>query len=91
MDFHSKMLKVTNVQTFIMNLCDGPLWDTNLTWYTDDPDFTPCFHKLVLSSAPTVFLLLFLPLQIFFAYNSKGRTVPWGKLNIVKIFLQGNV
>ena len=25
--------------------CPDPLWDANLTWNTDSPDFTACFHQ----------------------------------------------
>ena len=25
--------------------CPDPLWDANLTWYTESPDFTACFHQ----------------------------------------------
>ena len=28
-----------------MEVCSGPLWDLELTWNSDQPDFTPCFHK----------------------------------------------
>ena len=31
--------------------CEGNFWDTSLTWDTNDPDFTACFHQTV-----TVFL-----------------------------------
>ena len=27
--------------------CDGKFWDLSLTWNTEDPDFTPCFHQTV--------------------------------------------
>ena len=27
--------------------CEGNFWDLALTWETDDPDFTPCFHQTV--------------------------------------------
>ena len=74
-----------------MELCDGPLWNTSLTWNTTDPDFTPCFHKVVLTSVPGVFLLLFLPFSIFFAYQSTARPLPWGKLKFSKEFLLGIV
>jgi len=25
--------------------CPDPLWDSNLTWYTDNPKFTVCFEQ----------------------------------------------
>jgi hypothetical protein len=30
------------------SFCPDPLWDNNLTWYTDDPDFTVCFQVSIL-------------------------------------------
>ena len=27
--------------------CEGKFWDLSLTWETEDPDFTPCFHQTV--------------------------------------------
>ncbi|XP_032086464.1 multidrug resistance-associated protein 1-like isoform X2 [Thamnophis elegans] len=47
-------------------LCDGPFWDWNLTWYTERPDFTPCFQITVLAWTPCVYLWLGFP--IYFAY-----------------------
>ena len=34
--------------------CVTPLWDIDLTWNTNDPDFTPCFHKTVFVYIPSV-------------------------------------
>ena len=28
--------------------CEGKFWDLSLTWETDDPDFTACFHQTVI-------------------------------------------
>ena len=67
-----------------MEFCNGPLWDNNLTWYTTDPDFTPCFHQVVLSSIPLIFLAILSPFEIYFSYNSTSRPIPWGLRNIVR-------
>lgn len=33
--------------------CSTPLWNSSLTWdNTTQPDFTPCFHRTVLSGLP---------------------------------------
>ena len=37
-----------------IGFCPGPFWDVDLTWNTDSPDFTPCFHQTVLVYAPIV-------------------------------------
>jgi hypothetical protein len=34
------------------------LWDMNLTWNTENPDFTSCFHVTVLTYIPAAVLLL---------------------------------
>ncbi|XP_069503213.1 multidrug resistance-associated protein 1-like isoform X2 [Ambystoma mexicanum] len=44
----------------------GKIWDLNLTWYTDNPDFTPCFHNSILYWIPCVYLCLCSP--FYFAY-----------------------
>ena len=45
--------------------CNDPLWDLNLTWYTDQPDFTKCFHSTVLVYVPCVFLWLLMPFKLY--------------------------
>ena len=40
----------------LTTFCVSPIWDANLTWNTNDPDFTPCFHKTVLVYVPCGFL-----------------------------------
>ena len=59
-------------QTF----CEDPLWDLNLTWLTDNPDFTTCFHQTVLVYLPAVLLLLLTPYQIWICKISKDRLIP---------------
>ena len=44
----------------------GPLWDNNLTWYTDNPDFTICFQLTVLTYLPTLILLIGKAAKSFF-------------------------
>ncbi len=34
--------------------CPDPLWDADLTWNTDDPDFTICFHQTVIQPLSTL-------------------------------------
>lgn len=61
----------------------------NLTWNTNNPDFTPCFQKTVLIWLPCAFLWLFTPLEIFYIKNSINRNVPYGFANIGKLALTG--
>lgn len=61
--------------------------DSDLTWNTQDPDFTPCFLQTALVWAPFGFLLLFSPLDIYFARTSKYSNIPWGFHNISRVLL----
>ena len=68
-----------------MDFCRTPLWDTDLTWNTESPDFTPCFHKTVLVYAPALFILLFSPFELYFQRRSQCRNIPWGLVNISRL------
>ncbi len=64
----------------VQNFCDSPLWDANLTWWSDRPDFTPCFHATVLPLVPGMFLLVTLPLQLWLCKGSQACCIPTGRL-----------
>ena len=64
--------------------CPDPLWDTNLTWYTDNPDFTVCFQQTVLVFVPSFALLLLTPFQFQVINESRDKNVPWNILNIIR-------
>ena len=70
-----------------MEVCGGPLWDSAVTWYTEDPDFTPCFHLVVLPSVPLSLLLLLSPVELYFLYSSRARAVPWCSRNILRLVM----
>ena len=74
-----------------MDLCGTPLWDLSTTWHTMDPDFTPCFHKTVLIYAPSLFLLIFSPLEIYFLRSSQSRNIHWCVLNILRLSLSASL
>ena len=57
--------------------CAGPFWDLGLTWETDDPDFTPCFHETVVTMVPVGVLLLLLPVQIAGLRGGGNMALPW--------------
>ncbi|XP_054263384.1 multidrug resistance-associated protein 1 isoform X4 [Macrosteles quadrilineatus] len=67
--------------------CGSKFWDSNLTWFTTDPDFTPCFEKTVLAWIPCLFLWVFSSLEVYYLLNSKYKYVPWCCLNICKFAL----
>ena len=68
--------------------CATPLWDMNLTWYTDsNPDFTPCFHKTVLQYIPFAILVLILPYQVYAITKSRHRGIPLSLISGTRILL----
>ncbi|XP_069974346.1 multidrug resistance-associated protein 1 [Penaeus vannamei] len=67
------------------DFCGSKFWDANVTWYTDNPDFTPCFERTVLVWVPCFFLWVFTPMEIFYLKNSPDRLVPWSWINISKL------
>ena len=67
--------------------CLTPLWDLNLTWYTDNPDFTPCFHKTVLQYVPLFLLLLLSPYQFYALARSRHRGIPISLICSTRILL----
>ncbi|XP_049277101.1 multidrug resistance-associated protein 1 isoform X1 [Anopheles funestus] len=67
--------------------CGSRFWDLNLTWYTDDPDLTPCFQQTVLVWAPCAFLWLFSFLELFYLRKSANKDVPWSIVNVSKLLI----
>ncbi len=70
-----------------MDFCTSPLWDVNLTWYNENPDFTPCFHDTVLVYVPAAFLWLMAPVQIAENRRSRNRNIPWSALTAARLVL----
>ena len=64
--------------------CQDPLWDSQVTWFTDNPDFTTCFHQTVLVYIPCGLLWLLAPLQLYQARKSIDSFVPWSLLSLLK-------
>ncbi len=67
--------------------CSDPLWDADLTWNTDDPDFTVCFHQTVLAYLPGAVLLLLLPVQLRRCRLSRNRGIPWSVVTVARVAL----
>lgn len=67
--------------------CTTPLWDSNVTWYTDDPDFTLCFHATVMQYVPTAFLGLSLPYVRYSVMASRSRNVPMTLRTLARLIL----
>uniref|UniRef100_A0AAG5CVY7 ABC-type glutathione-S-conjugate transporter n=1 Tax=Anopheles atroparvus TaxID=41427 RepID=A0AAG5CVY7_ANOAO len=71
------------------DFCGSRFWDLNLTWYTDDPDLTPCFQQTVLVWAPCAFLWVFSMLELYYLRRSPNKDVPWSFWNVSKLTLIG--
>ncbi|XP_068632708.1 multidrug resistance-associated protein 1 isoform X2 [Battus philenor] len=69
------------------DFCGSKFWDSNLTWYTDNPEFTPCFEKTVLVWTPCMYLWVAALLDAYYILNSKERNIPWNVLNISKLVI----
>ena len=69
----------------LTQLCTGPLWNSSITWYTDHPDFTSCFHKTVLVYLPCIFLWFMAPLELWLGVKSSRRFIPWSWVNVSKL------
>ncbi|CAG9578808.1 unnamed protein product [Danaus chrysippus] len=67
------------------DFCGSKFWDANLSWYTENPEFTPCFEKTVLIWIPCSYLWVAALLDAYYIYNSKERNIPWNALNICKL------
>ncbi|XP_048757959.2 multidrug resistance-associated protein 1-like isoform X1 [Ostrea edulis] len=73
--------------SFPSGFCDSALWDNNQTWYTADPDLTPCFQKTVLLWIPCVYLLLLFPARVYSLSHTHKPSLGFTKLNVSKTIL----
>ncbi|XP_042224815.1 multidrug resistance-associated protein 1-like isoform X3 [Homarus americanus] len=67
--------------------CNSTFWDANITWNTENPDFTLCFEQTVLVWVPCGFLWLFAPLEVHYLRHSVDRLVPWSWVNVSKLVI----
>ncbi|XP_072838914.2 multidrug resistance-associated protein 1 [Pogona vitticeps] len=70
-------------------LCTGPaasdpFWDWNLTWYTENPDFTPCFQNTVLVWIPCIYLWACFPFYFVSLRNRNKGYIQMSHLNKAK-------
>ena len=70
-----------------MYFCESEFWDSNLTWYTERPQLTPCFQSTVLVYTPALCLLLLGLWDLVTCYHSRSRSVPWSGCLITKVCL----
>ncbi|XP_033149992.1 LOW QUALITY PROTEIN: multidrug resistance-associated protein 1 [Drosophila busckii] len=65
--------------------CGSEFWNANKTWWTLDPDFTPCFEQTVLVWIPCAFYWLFVLFDFYYLRASLDKNIPWTKLSIAKL------
>ncbi|XP_074649425.1 multidrug resistance-associated protein 1-like isoform X1 [Tubulanus polymorphus] len=71
-------------------LCGGlsPVWDSQISWNTTDPDFTRCFQKTILFWIPCAYLCLAAPIYLFYLWRRKNSaSVPHSWLSLTKTIL----
>lgn len=66
------------------------LQDTDVTWNTTRPDFTPCFQHSVLTAVPCGFLFLFAGPYCFSYRNSQSSAIKHNALNITRTVSRNN-
>ncbi|XP_034128603.1 multidrug resistance-associated protein 1 isoform X15 [Drosophila guanche] len=67
--------------------CGSTFWNSTVTWYTNNPDFTPCFEQTALVWAPCAFYWLFVVFDFYYLKASLDRNIPWNKLNVTKLLV----
>lgn len=76
-----------DMSAFEDKFCGGKFWDENVTWYTEWPDFTPCFHKTILQWTPSLIFIVFGLNEGRKYPKSLNREIPWNFLNLAKVLL----
>ncbi|XP_017065419.2 multidrug resistance-associated protein 1 isoform X4 [Drosophila eugracilis] len=64
--------------------CGSTFWNSTETWYTTDPDFTPCFEQTALVWTPCAFYWVFVIFDFYYLKASLDRNIPWNKLSVSK-------
>ncbi|XP_053551240.1 multidrug resistance-associated protein 1 isoform X2 [Bombina bombina] len=59
-------------------------WDSNLTWYTDNPDFSKCFQNTVLVWIPCIYLWLCSPFYFIYLQRHDQGYITMSHLNKAK-------
>ncbi|XP_063790448.1 multidrug resistance-associated protein 1 isoform X2 [Pseudophryne corroboree] len=72
------------METFCSSDGSERLWDANLTWYTENPDFTKCFQNTVLVWIPCIYLWLCFPFYILYLQRNDQGYIRMSHLNKAK-------
>nr|XP_048721612.1 multidrug resistance-associated protein 1 isoform X1 [Caretta caretta] len=75
----------------IQGLCSAggsePFWDWNLTWHTENPDFTKCFQNTVLVWVPCIYLWVCFPIYFLYLRHHDRGYIQMSHLNKAKTAL----
>ncbi|XP_046783234.1 multidrug resistance-associated protein 1 isoform X1 [Gallus gallus] len=75
----------------IESLCSAdasePFWDWNLTWHTENPDFTQCFQNTVLVWVPCIYLWVCFPAYFLYLRSHDRGYIQMSILNKAKTAL----
>ncbi|KAJ7306005.1 hypothetical protein JRQ81_010371 [Phrynocephalus forsythii] len=77
----------------LARLCSGPsgarqpFWDWNVTWYTENPDFTQCFQNTALVWIPCVYLWACFPVYFVYLRRHDKGYIQMSHLNKAKTAL----
>ncbi|CAG2117084.1 unnamed protein product, partial [Medioppia subpectinata] len=64
-------------------ICDSPLWDNDVFWWTTAPRLTDCFRQTILIAIGPTLLLLLTPFDFrYFAYKRSTQSIPWRPRNV---------
>ncbi|XP_054698313.1 multidrug resistance-associated protein 1 isoform X6 [Grus americana] len=75
------------IESFCSADAYDPFWDWNLTWHTENPDFTQCFQNTVLAWIPCIYLWLCFPVYfLYLRYHDRGY-IQMSNLNKAKTAL----
>ncbi|XP_015036519.1 multidrug resistance-associated protein 1 isoform X3 [Drosophila pseudoobscura] len=67
--------------------CGSTFWNATETWYTNNPDFTPCFEQTALVWMPCAFYWAFVVFDFYYLKASLDRNIPWNKLSVSKMLV----
>ncbi|XP_077131251.1 multidrug resistance-associated protein 1 isoform X1 [Ranitomeya variabilis] len=62
-------------------------WDANVTWYTENPDFTKCFQNTVLVWIPCIYLWLCFPFYFLYLHRNDQGYIRMSHLSKAKTAL----
>jgi len=71
------------------DFCGGPFWNYTLVWQSEQPDFTACFQKTVLSWIPLAAITILHIFEVpgYFSNTNKNRHILLNYYNITKLIL----